>query len=99
MKDILFKNRHEQIIREYSGVEVYYLSDLAAYLKIGRIDKNSHLTWERDALQWLSGKIAVPVVLDFEYSGGIESILISEIAGTPASDRMSEPSPELTENL
>lgn len=77
---------HRRIPREYSGLELYYLPGLRAYLKIGDLAKNSNLTRERDALEWLAGKLYVPKLLDFEIADGREFILISEIPGKPYAD-------------
>lgn len=88
LEDLLNTQIHKQIHREYSGLEVYFLPELSAYLKIGIISKNSNLRWERDVLEWLSGKIQVPNVLDFEISDGREYSLISEIRGQTYSEEL-----------
>ena len=75
-----------EIPREYSGIRVFYLPDLSAYLKIGEIAKNSQLDNERKALSWLSGKLAAPQLLDFDTDGDVEYILISEIVGKQYSE-------------
>ncbi len=86
MKNLLDNHRNYQIYREYSGVEIYHLPELSAYLKSGDIGKNSNLRWERRVLTWLSGKIDVPAVIEFELTGNVESLLISELLGQPYSD-------------
>ncbi len=86
--DLLHTQVHRQIHREYSGLEVYFLPELSAYLKIGVINKNSNLRWERGVLEWLSGKIHAPSVLGFEIADGREYILISEIRGQTYSDEL-----------
>ena len=88
LKDLLRTQPHHQILREYSGLELYFLPEISAYLKIGEIRKNSHLGWERKVLEWLSGKISVPGVLDFEVLDEREYLLISEIRGQTYSERL-----------
>ena len=86
--DLLSTQPHYQILREYSRLEVYFLPELSAYLKIGEIGKNSNLGWERKVLEWLSGKINVPAILDFEIVDEREYLLISEISGQTYSDKL-----------
>jgi aminoglycoside phosphotransferase len=86
LTDLLRIEKYEQVVRGYSGVEVYYLPNIEAYLKVGAVAKNSDLRRERDVVEWLAGKLSVPKVLAFELAAGAESILLSEIAGLPASD-------------
>ena len=84
--ELLAERYYREIPREYSGVRIYYLPALHAYLKVGELEKNSNLAYERDALVWLSGKLPVPMLLDFEIGDGTESILISEVVGRPYSE-------------
>jgi aminoglycoside phosphotransferase len=87
---LLRDEKYTQIARDYSGVEVYYFPDIDAYLKVGEIAKNSDLSRERDVLEWLDGKVSVPKVLAFELSAGAEALLLSEVAGVPASDYVAD---------
>ena len=82
LRNLLITQPYRQIIREYSGIEVYFLPTRGAYLKIGEIARNSARGWERNVLTFLSGKASVPKVLDFEVVDGFELILISEVAET-----------------
>jgi aminoglycoside phosphotransferase len=99
LAQLLTKEEHRQIPREYSGLEVYYLPRLQAYLKVGEIAMNSNLRWEREALMWLKGKIAVPELLDFEIVDEREYTLISEVEGEPCSDIAAGVDAEETEHL
>jgi len=87
-KNLLSTQPHNQILREYSGLEIYFLPELSAYLKIGEIRKNSNLSWERKVLAWLSGKTNIPNILGFEVSNEREYLLISEIHGQTYSDQL-----------
>ena len=59
---------------------------LAAYLKIAPAGGPSDLAREKEVLEWLEGKLAVPRVLGFEEADGKEMLLLSEIVGVPASE-------------
>jgi aminoglycoside phosphotransferase len=85
LENILSLYRHKQVFTGWSGAEVYYLSDLAAYLKIAPVESLSNLRREKEVLEWLEGKLAVPKVLGFEENGIKHSILLSEIKGVPGS--------------
>jgi aminoglycoside phosphotransferase len=69
-----------------SSAEVHYLPDLDAYLKIAPSDGLSNLAREKEVLEWLEGKLPVPKVLEFEERDGKHIMLLSGIAGLPASD-------------
>jgi len=89
LSGLLRLHMHERIDLGCSGAEVFYLPDLAAYLKVGMIDKNSDLGGERNVLEWINGKLDVPKILNYERSGETESLLISEVVGIPASQYVS----------
>ena len=83
-------NHHESRCKTtgFSGVQVYHLPDLRAYLKIGRTAGSTDLAREFVVLKWLSTRLNVPSPLDYAAEGGMEALLISQVAGSPASELM-----------
>ena len=91
-RELITSHPHVPMTQGFSGVEVYHISELSAYLKVGETGKVSNLARERDVLRWLDGKFPVPRVIGYEYYGPSEVLLISEISGEPGSDHISAPS-------
>lgn len=88
LNSLLSRYAHRPIFTGWSGAEAWYLPGLSAYLKIAPADGPSNLAREKQVLEWLEGKLAVPRVLGFEEADGKQFILLSEIAGVPASDHV-----------
>lgn len=89
LRDLLETEKYLPAKLGESGAEVYHLPGLKAYLKMGRIGGLSDLDREGRVLRWLEGKLDVPKVLEYESDGNDEALLISEIAGRPASNIVS----------
>ena len=86
LRNLLTKHSFRQVFTGWSGAEVYYLPDLAAYLKIAPAESLSDLKRETEVLRWLAGKLNVPEVLGFEESDEKHLLLLSEIKGVPMSE-------------
>jgi aminoglycoside phosphotransferase len=91
LRELINTHPHVSMTQGFSGVEVYHIPELSAYLKVGETGKVSNLARERDVLRWLDGKFPVPRVIGYEYYGPSEALLISEISGVPGSDHISAP--------
>jgi len=73
----------------FTGVEVYFIPELSAYLKIGPVDKVSDLKREADVLRWLEGRTEVPRTINYASDSKHEALLISAIEGEPLSEILS----------
>jgi len=92
LRELINTHPHVSMTQGFSGVEVYHIPELSAYLKVGETGKVSDLARELDVLRWLDGKFPVPRVIGYEYYGPGEALLISKISGVPGSDHISAPS-------
>lgn len=86
LNSLLSLHESRRIFTGWSGAEAWYLPGLSAYFKIAPVDGPSDLAREKQVLEWLEDKLAVPRVLGFEEAGGRQLILLSEIGGVPASE-------------
>jgi aminoglycoside phosphotransferase len=91
LRDLRHSCRSTPVTTGMSGVEVFHLPELSAYLKIGVTGKVTDLGRERDVLDWLRGRFPVPAVLGYESYGDVEALLISEVRGLAGSDYVSAP--------
>ena len=86
--------RHPQLVAIGGvGVRTFRLDaehQAAQYLKIAAHGTRPSLVDERERLVWLGGRLPVPRVLHFAADAAHEYLLLSEIAGAPASDRSHE---------
>ena len=73
-----------------TGVEVYFIPHLNAYLKVGAIGKVSDLFREMEMLAWLNGRAQVPHFIDYASDSQREALLISAIEGRPLSEILAE---------
>lgn len=89
LSDLITTYPYVSVTQGFSGVEVYHIPELSAYLKVGETGKVSNLARERDVLRWVDGKFQVPMVIGYEYYGASEALLISEISGMPGSEHIS----------
>jgi len=70
----------------FTGVEVHFIPERNAYLKIGPVGRVSDLKREADVLKWLEGRSEVPRSIDYASDGQNEALLISAVDGEPLSD-------------
>jgi aminoglycoside phosphotransferase len=76
-----------------SGAEVFRLTREEApplYLKTNHHPAGDSLADERARIEWLHGRLPVPVIHCFITDHGNEYLLLSEVPGVPASDRSHE---------
>lgn len=73
----------------FTGVEVYLIPELNAYLKIGRVDGLTDLKREAEVLKWLDGRSEVPRLVEYASDNEREALLISAIDGEPLSETLS----------
>ena len=59
-----------------------------AYLKILAAVEDDDLRRERDVLEWLTSRLPVPRVLDFEQEGQTQYLLMTEAPGSSAADEL-----------
>ena len=86
LTNLLRNQTYSCVTQGYSGVEVYRLPGLRAYLKVGKTGNISDLGRERDILDWLAGKFPVARVMEYGSDGRTEALLISAISGRPGSE-------------
>lgn len=89
LSDLLKQQKHKQIFTGWSGAQVYYLPEMAAYLKIAPVGSLSDLMREKEVLEWIGEKLPVPKVLGFQLDGDNQFILLSEISGIVTSEYIS----------
>jgi aminoglycoside phosphotransferase len=80
--------REQSAVRKttgFTGVEVYLLPDLDAYLKMGTVGRISDLRREAEILKWLENSAPVPRVIDYVSKEDCEALLISVVDGEPLS--------------
>jgi len=75
----------------FTGVDVYHLRSLSAYLKIGPLGRITDLAREARVLRFLHQRALVPAVIDYASSGTHEALLISAIDGDPLSTQLAAP--------
>lgn len=87
---LLERHAAEKITLGMSGSDVYFLPDLNAYLKIAPRNTFTDLQNEKNALEWLAGKAAVPELLGYQETLVADYMLTSAVMGTPLSDLLAD---------
>lgn len=85
-------DRHgEPVTGGCSGTRIFRLTragETSLYLKLAPREPDGELRVEVERLRWLAGRLPVPEVRAFEVDDGFDYLLICEVPGVDASDRV-----------
>lgn len=100
LEELLRGTKHRFVHAPFSGAFTFHIRGAAnAYLKILPLGHQEPLMLYRDKLQWLSGRLPVPEVLLYETDERYEYLLMTEIAGSDATDEQFRSKAEQTVSL
>jgi aminoglycoside phosphotransferase len=86
LTSLLESEVNERRTTGFTGVEVYFLPRLQAYLKIGQLGRGTDLKREAEVLRWMEVRARVPRLIGYAANGRYEALMITACRGEPLSN-------------